>query len=394
MSYSTTDYVPMATAVPVPAPTVPMKSHKETVSTNNETNSLLQRRPRPLDENQVQCLVEQGFTRGLGTSLNHMMEVFALRIWIIDNSGSMQKPDGHRIIPNKNREVVKMVPCSRWEEIVECVDYHIELAGLIEAPTRFRLLNNPGANVGPQQFSVAEDPDRIMDDAHEASSIIRRARPGGCTPLTSHILEIHKEVFQMAPELRRLGKKVVMVIATDGLPTDERGYGGPQHNQEFVEALRLLEGLPIWVVVRLCTDDDEVVQFYNDLDGQLELSLEVLDDFVGEAKEVTGENPWLNYALPLHRLREMGYHDRVFDMLDERPLTKTEIRDFCSLLFGEENFDGVPDPALDWKGFMNDMERLLRKEAKQYDPVKKKAHAWMSMKKLNQTHGQSGCFIM
>jgi len=45
----------------------------------------------------------------------------------------------------------------------------------------------------------------------------------------------------------------------------------------------------------------------------------------GEAAEVTKENPWLNYALPLHRLREFGFHDRVFDILDERPLLK--IRD-------------------------------------------------------------------
>ena len=68
---------------------------------------------------------------------------------------------GHRIIPDMNREVVKMVPCSRWEETMECVDYHIKLAGLIEAPTCFRLLNNPSASVGPQQFSVAsfEGPD-------------------------------------------------------------------------------------------------------------------------------------------------------------------------------------------------------------------------------------------
>ena len=196
---------------------------------------------------------------------------------------------------------------------------------------------------------------------------MRKARPAaGCTPLVSHILAIYQEVSQMAPELRRIGKNVVIIIATDGLPTDERGYGGPQHNQEFVDALRLLEGLPVWVIVRLCTDEEEVVDFYNDLDNQLELSLEVLDDFSGEALEVTGENPWLNYALPLHRLREMGYHDRVFDMLDERPLTKTEIRDFCALLFGKENFDGVPDPSLDWKRFMDDMECLLRKEVPQY----------------------------
>jgi hypothetical protein len=44
----------------------------------------------------------------------------------------------------------------------------------------------------------------------------------------------------------------------------------------------------------MCKDDDKVVEFYNDLDGQLELSMEVIDNFVGEAKEVTGENPWLN----------------------------------------------------------------------------------------------------
>ena len=292
----------------------------------------------------MEQLLQQGFTKGLGMSLEETKEVFALRIWIVDNSGSMQNADGHRIISSTSNEKVKMVPCSRWEEIVECVEYHIKLAGLIQAPTRFRLMNNPGANVGPQQFSIAEDSSDTMTVQHQvqcATNIMRRARPGGCTPLTSHILEIHNEISQMAPTLRRLGKKVVIVIATDGLPTDELGYAGATHNQEFVDALRLLEGLPVWVVVRLCTDDENTVNFYNELDGQLELSLEVLDDFTGEAVEVTTANPWLNYALPLHRLREFGFHDRVFDMLDERSLTKSEIRDFCALLFGKENFDGV-----------------------------------------------------
>jgi hypothetical protein len=351
----------MATAVPI----VPLKPEDHDLP----RSSLQQSTTRPLDDSQIQRLVEQGFTRGLSMSLNQMKEVFALRIWIVDNSGSMQKTDGHRIIPTKTRDVVKTVPCSRWEEIHECVEYHIKLAGLIEAPTRFRLLNDPGVNVGQQQFSVGEDPNRIVHDMQEAQSIMRKARPGGCTPLTSHIIEIHQEVFNMAPELRNRGQKVVIVIATDGLPTDERGYGGPQHSQEFVEALRLLEGLPVWVVIRLCTDEDDVVDFYNELDGQLELSMEVLDDFAGEAKEVTDENPWLNYALPLHRLREMGYHDRVFDMLDERALTKTEVRDFCALLFGEENFDGVPDPSLEWDAFLEDMKRLLRKESPQWVSV-------------------------
>jgi hypothetical protein len=334
------------------------------------------------------------FSSGLSHSLNQMKEVFALRIWIIDNSGSMQQTDGHRILSTKNREVVKMVPCSRWEEISECVEYHIKLAGMIEAPTRFRLLNNPGVNVGSQQFSVAENPALNPYDVQDALSILKNTRPGGCTPLTSHILEIHHEISQMAPALRQAGRKVVLVIATDGLPTDERGYGGDQHQQEFVEALRLLEGLPVWVVVRLCTDEDNVVSFYNDLDGQLELSLEVLDDFTGEALEVTGNNPWLNYALPLHRLREFGHNHRVFDMLDERALTKSELRDFCALLFGEENLDGVPDPSLEWDKFLNDMERLLRKEDQQWDPVKKRVARWIDTKTLHRIHGPNSCVIL
>ena len=256
MTYLKKRTLPTATAVPVeplPAYTVTKKEHQ------------LNERTMPLDENQIQRLLEQGYTRGLAESLDQMREIFALRYWIIDNSGSMQKADGHRIVPSRNRELVKMVPCSRWEEIVECVDYHIKMAGLINAPTKFRLLNDPGKHVGPQQFSVAEDPARTSYDVQEATSIMRKAQPGGCTPLVSHILEIHHEISKLAPELRRLGKKVAIVIATDGLPTDERGYGGPQHNQQFVDALRLLEELPVWVVVRLCTDEEKVVDFYNNL---------------------------------------------------------------------------------------------------------------------------------
>jgi len=202
----------------------------------------------------------------------------------------MKKSDGHRIIPTNDRNKVKMTNCTRWEEIQECLEYHINLVGLIQAPTRFRLLNKPGGK--RQQFTIAEDlsnPDGILRDVQDALDIIRNTRPGGCTPLTNHIHEIYHEISLMAPDLQSMGKKVAIVIATDGLPSDKWGHGGPRQRAEFVEALRLLERLPVWVVVRLCTDDDDVVDFYNNLDTHLELSLEVLDDFSGEAKEVTGK---------------------------------------------------------------------------------------------------------
>eukprot|EP00957_Ditylum_brightwellii_P169270 12883393-Ditylum_brightwellii.AAC.1 len=144
-----------------------------------------------------------------------------------------------------------------------------------------------------------------------------------------------------------------------------------EETEDFVRAMRSLEGLPVWIVIRLCTDEEDIVDFYGDLDDQLELSLDVLDDFEAEAKEVYEHNKWLNYGLPIHRMRELGFNDRVFDLIDERPLMKGELRQFFFLLFGEENFDGIPDPSIDWPGFVSDIERLLAMEDRQWDPVKK-----------------------
>jgi hypothetical protein len=211
-------------------------------------------------------------------------------------------------------------------------------------------------------MTIASENSSFVDIARESQQAlewIQKTRPGGCTPLTQHILDIQMEVSQQASTLRANGQRIAIILATDGLPTSLDGYGGHQHQQEFVSALRSLEGLPVWIIIRLCTDESSVVEFYNDLDSQLELSIEVLDDFTGEAEEVYKQNPWLTYGLPLQRMRELGFHDRLFDLLDERPLTKSELRDFCCILFGWENMDGVPDAAADFDGFYLDMKRLV-----------------------------------
>jgi hypothetical protein len=181
--------------------------------------------------------------------------------------------------------------------------------------------------------------------------------------------------------------KVAIIIATDGLPTDDQGYGGDEITKDFVQALRALEGLPVWVVIRLCTDEDDVTKFYNKLDGMLELSLEVIDDFLGEATEVSKNNPWLNYALPIHRCRELGYHDRLFDLIDERQLTKGELRDFCVLLFGTE-YEEIPDPLSSWDDFIAYIEERLNYETEQWSPLKKKLKPWISIKRLKKTYGK------
>jgi len=236
--------------------------------------------------------------------------------------------------------------------------------------------------------------DGIKYDREEFKAMLDRTRPNGLTPLTAHVIDLQRTVKEMAPNLMKEGQKAVIVLATDGLPVEEGSHSSrEQHKRNFVDAMRSLEGLPVWIVIKLCTDEDEVVDFYNDLDEQLELSLEVLDDFEAEAKEVYEHNSWLNYGLPIHRIREQGFHDRVFDLIDERPLTKGELRQFLMLLFGEENFDGVQDPSVDWEGFMADIQRLLQNESKMWNPVKKRVMPWVDMHMLNRIYGSrvGGC---
>jgi hypothetical protein len=35
----------------------------------------------------------------------------------------------------------RLVSCSRWSEMTECLKFHIDLAAAAKAPTEFRLLN-------------------------------------------------------------------------------------------------------------------------------------------------------------------------------------------------------------------------------------------------------------
>ena len=116
--------------------------------------------------------------------------------------------------------------------------------------------------------------------------------PQGLTPLAAATNRITAKIVPMAPALLIKNQRVCVVIATDGTPTDDG----------FQEALGRLQALPVWVVVRLCTDEDPVIDYYNDLDAAMEAPMEVLDDLLGEAHEVCKLNRWCATARPPTRL--------------------------------------------------------------------------------------------
>uniref|UniRef100_A0A7S3DN03 VWFA domain-containing protein n=1 Tax=Entomoneis paludosa TaxID=265537 RepID=A0A7S3DN03_9STRA len=393
--------IPIAYGTPIAPPITPSAPPDRNLQSATQINGgrssriLLPRQEfTELDERQIQMLMDQGYTRGLAESLRRNKLALPLSIWIVDNSGSMNHRDGHRIVETSKQNQVKFVNCTRWAEMQQTVEYHAQMAALLQSPTVFRMLNDPGRTVGPQQFSIAERGAKFIDeDLATAQQTMSNACPGGVTPLVPHLREIRDNVLALEPKLRNDGTKVVLVLATDGLPTNNRGISNQAVKEEFVDSLRALEGLPIWIVVRLCTDEDEVVDFWNSLDEQLELSLEVLDDFTSEAQEVHEHNPWLNYGLPLHRMREMGFHHRLFDMLDERKLIRDgELRDFFRLLFGDGSMDGVPEPEADWKGFYAKITKITHEVGKTWNPMTKRMDYWVDLKRLKKDYGDSGWF--
>mmetsp|Transcript_96378 Transcript_96378/g.144257 ORF Transcript_96378/g.144257 Transcript_96378/m.144257 type:complete len:394 (+) Transcript_96378:64-1245(+) len=387
--------IPVAIAAPVD----PSESVRPSVLTKGRSQrvfvSKYKTSTKELSGDEKGTLHAQGYSSGLIQAVSRNTLAFPLRIWVVDNSGSMSMGDGHRIVETNKANDVRLIECSRWTELQETVVYHAQMASLLEAPTVFRLLNDPGRAIGPQQFSVAEKGKKFLeDDLRIAQTTMARASPSGVTPLTDHIQEIRENVMAMREQLLDAGQKVAIILATDGLPSNEFGVSNASTRTEFEGSLRSLEGLPVWVVVRLCTDEDDVVEYYNNLDGQLELSLEVLDDFTGEAKEVYEQNKWLNYALPLHRIREMGFNHRLFDLLDERPFTLDEVKQFMVLLFGEDKMAKVPDPQIDFKGFMDSVWIIVNAEGNQWNPISRRMAPWVDMKKLKKIYKKGNCTIM
>jgi hypothetical protein len=348
----------------------------------------------------AEALGDLGIPVGLRqTLLSNAQNSFSKRIWIVDNSGSMNMLDGHQILEkNSKGNQNKRKDCTRWAELQETVQCHAQLSAALGVPTDFRLLNPP-KNGGPQTFEVgyAAEPGglaflrrgrrsqkaRAFRDCERAQSIMSRNKPTGGTSLHKSIQEIRSEIVQMLPQLKADGMKVAIVIATDGCNHDlsnPASFGQEAAmNQDLLQALESLQGLPVWVVVHLCTDYGNIIDYYNGLDEKLDLELDVLDDYVAEAEEVYEHNKWLNYALILHRMREMGQCDKLFDLLDERAFTKNEIRDFCVLLFGRED---LPDPHSDWVGFLDEIDRLQKKEKLHWNPHKKEITPWIDTAEL------------
>lgn len=321
-------------------------------------------------------LSQRKWPEGLQETFIQNLKRIPIRYFICDDSGSMNTRDGHVKVDEPGQEEV-MKPCTRWEELSAALKFHAELAHAAAAPTEFRFLNTtPSYRIGFGEANEDEVFAALLDRLTQS--------PNRKTPLCKHIGEVIGEIRPLEEQLRSAGQKACIMIASDGESSDG----------DIVTAMRPLRKLPVWVVIRLCTDNERIVNYWNDIDSQLELDMDVLDDLSGEAAEVHAANPWLTYGEPLHRLREFGVLIKEADMMDTTKLTVDQIRRFCVIIFGG-SVDDYPHPQLDWEGFIAKLQADINRTGLVWDPHSKKLSPWMhaAMIKRYKPKGDGCCVV-
>jgi len=319
---------------------------------------------------------------------------FPLRVVIVDNSGSMNTPDGQRIVQGGdgagawwgNHSGMRRLSCTRWQELGEEIVQMAQMATALRARTDFHMLNPKNGydilSVCPSSYTSLVNQGVSADV--EMIQAATRTSPCGTTPLTESVMRIVAMIEPHARDLHARGERVAVIIATDGLPNNR---------SSFVSAMQALQRLPVWVIVRLCTDDDSIVDYWNDLDRNLESPLEVLDDLRSEAVEVERLNPWLTYGGPLHLCRLFGMPGKLFDALDESSLLPFQIKEFVEDLLG---ITIGHDPQVDKDAFLNDVKEALAEVPPVLHPITLQPKPWLDLNRLERAMRpkQQGCVLL
>lgn len=175
-------------------------------------------------------------------------------------------------------------------------------------------------------------------------------------------------------------EQVFVCMMTDGKPNDK--------SQTVTQMRRLVSQLPVSIIIRLCTDEKEVMEFYNDLDGEEEFSLDVIDDWQSEAKEIRDAgNRWLTYSRALHLVREAGIAIRLFDLLDEQRFRPLQIAEFISYLIRPAADHPLPSHE-DKQHFCDVVRPFVNTETSAWDPLLKKETQIVNIKEVRNVLGR------
>jgi hypothetical protein len=209
-------------------------------------------------------------------------------IILCDDSGSMSS-----IVDDNKDPFGKKI--TRWDELKNTVSLMVEIATTLDKNgVDLYFLNRASMhNVSSsQQIQIAfQHP------------------PNGYTPLTQALDRILEEKKDIIRE-----KKLLLIIATDGQPTN---YKGDIDTQSFINKL---SNRPknIFVSILACTDDNDSIGYLNKIDRMVP-GIDVIDDFRSETREIQrfqGKNFKFSFGDYVVKAL-LGPIDPYFDNLDE-----------------------------------------------------------------------------
>jgi len=203
-------------------------------------------------------------------------------VFIFDDSGSMNSTDTGVM--------------TRWEELLQFASASIEVASVF---------NSNGSDV----YFLNRPPMRNVRDSNQLSQYFRD-RPQGVTPLTRTV----QSVINENPPQALAGKNLLLVIATDGEPTDP--YGNP-NIPEFKQCL-FNRPSNVFSTIVACTNDTNAIGYLNGLDKELP-RLDVCDDYRSEFTEIKrSRGPQFPFSFGDYIAKTfIGSIDQDFDRSDE-----------------------------------------------------------------------------
>ena len=156
---------------------------------------------------------------------------------------------------------VKSTRKTRWEELCHIVKKVLQIAVRFD-PTGIDIYFLNGG-----KFLKVKNPEQV-------DSVFAR-KPIGHTPL----VPILRDIFQSSAASPRRDKKLLVLVATDGKPTNEEGEDDVDKFEELMNVVRNAE--TTYVSFLLCTDDANSMKYLKKWDRNM-AHVDVTDDYDSE----------------------------------------------------------------------------------------------------------------
>lgn len=270
------------------------------------------------------------FPAALKTTMQDDLKNVDTRYYVIDESASMSKKDGTLSGTSSDQDSDGV---SRWHELLNVLKFHVQLVHCLKIPAELR--SNCFHSIELHNGCQA---------TYDVLDAIFSSQDAPTNPLHSTLLQNLHSVFEKieskACQLYDKKTCAMLIIITDGAATSF---------DDFHEALKsymrkkvtlpsgeiFLLSAVTRVSIRLCTDDEKLIEKYNNFDEEedngVSMDVDVLDDIKGEREEVEDLNIFIPYSPALHTVREFGITIDLFDKIDERTLTPQELHQFLVL---------------------------------------------------------------